>query len=144
MTRDRAKELLPILQAYADGKTIEHKHIEDCLWAEVTEHSAFPSNNYEYRIKPTEKAEESYRPFNSEEELIEEWIEKLEAEPEYKTIKCDLMLPLIWVRAKEYQTVNLIIAYDENCVFIQDVWFDLSELFDKYEFLDGTPCGVKK
>lgn len=50
MTRERAKELLPILQAYAEGKKIQveaHNH----KWFDVTElDDDFESLNY--RIKP--------------------------------------------------------------------------------------------
>lgn len=48
MNRERAKELLPIIQAFADGEKIE---VSDGIgWLG----SATPnwSNNYEYRIKP--------------------------------------------------------------------------------------------
>jgi len=48
MDRKRAKELLPIIQAFADGKTIQYFNIRVCDWYDTddcTRHS-------EYRIKP--------------------------------------------------------------------------------------------
>ena len=82
-------------------------------------------------------AEETDRPFSTVSEFIDEYKVK------NNIVNNEDVVPLIWVRDKECHSVNLITAYNENCVFIQDVFFDLSELFDKYEFLDGTPCGIE-
>ncbi len=54
MNRERAKELLPIIQAYAEGKEIEYKWISDDdgpdgAW--ITPDGTFESGG-EYRIKP--------------------------------------------------------------------------------------------
>ena len=60
MTREEAKELLPIIQAYAEGKTIQYRNVV-CEWEDVTieEDLSFADNPSEYRIKPEPK----YRPF---------------------------------------------------------------------------------
>ena len=51
MTREEAKQLLPIIQAYAEGKTIECKG--KSLFGSWTEaNSPSWSDNLEYRIKP--------------------------------------------------------------------------------------------
>ena len=51
-------------------------------------------------------------------------------------------MPLIWVKSKEYDnTTYLITAYDKENVHIEEIWIDLKELFEKYTFLDGRPCG---
>lgn len=64
MDRERAKELLPIIQAFAEGKTIQWR---GCLelrgsceeWADLPENelplTTFPANDYEYRIKPEKR-----------------------------------------------------------------------------------------
>ena len=71
MTREEAKELLPIIQAFAEGKKIETRYdIYD--WTE-TEVLHLESKN-EYRIKPEPK----YRPFKSQEEC---WNEMLKHQP---------------------------------------------------------------
>lgn len=77
MTREEAKELLPIIQAFAEGKTIEFIN-DDGEWEEVD----FPTwgKFFTYRIQPEAK----YRPFNSKEECWQEmqmhqpfgWIKK--------------------------------------------------------------------
>lgn len=67
MNRERAKELLPIIQAYAEGKQIQYrlKNEPDSVWTDKT--GDFSWNEcYEYRIKPEEEAE-----ITSIEELVE-------------------------------------------------------------------------
>ena len=49
MTRIRAKELIPLLQAYVDGKTIQVKQ-QDGSWIDCQAPS-FNRQTYEYRVK---------------------------------------------------------------------------------------------
>lgn len=53
MTRDEAKQLLPIIQAYAEGKKIEYRIFEggQPVWHDYDEH-CFTSSPDRYRIKP--------------------------------------------------------------------------------------------
>ena len=71
MTREEAKELLPIIQAYAEDKDIEM--FFDNKWVTGTnlDFTLSPEN---YRIKPEPK----YRPFKTEEEC---WDEMLNHQP---------------------------------------------------------------
>lgn len=77
MTRERAKELLPILQAYAEGKKIQveaHNH----KWFDVTElDDDFESLNY--RIKPEYNEIFKLKSMLEENHIPFEWVE-------YKTI----------------------------------------------------------
>jgi hypothetical protein len=50
MTRQRAKELLPVLQAYADGKTIQIKDQASGIWRDI-DYTHF-HDVIEYRVKP--------------------------------------------------------------------------------------------
>ena len=65
MTRDEAKELLPIIQAFAEGKTIEFKEY-GMEWKEA--HTPTWSSRLIYRIKQEPK----YRPFKGVEECWNE------------------------------------------------------------------------
>lgn len=68
MTREEAKELMPIIQAFAEGKEIESRCIkgDKSLWYNDEEPSF--DNDLEYRIKPETK----YRPFKDAEECWQE------------------------------------------------------------------------
>lgn len=72
MTREQAKELLPIIQAFVDGKTIEARTNSISKWIETTT----PKFDllHEYRIKPGPK----YRPFKNADEC---WQEMLKHQP---------------------------------------------------------------
>ena len=57
MNRERAKELLPIIQAYVEGKDIQFRSNEyEGSWIDMpTEDEltrTFPAEDYQYRIKP--------------------------------------------------------------------------------------------
>lgn len=93
MTREKVKEMLPILQAYAEGKVIECRTKPSALskswqdmndWTEMKEIEYW--NNIEYRIKPDSKAEAKYRPFANAEEC---WAEMSKHSP------------FGWVKSKE-------------------------------------------
>ena len=65
MTREEGKEMLPIIQAFAEGKTIQVK--ERGKWVDLDE-TDFSRSIDEYRIKPEQK----YRPFKTREECWQE------------------------------------------------------------------------
>ena len=77
MTREQAKELLPIIQAWAEGENIQF--LSDDEWHDINQ-ADFTCYPDKYRIKPEPK----YRPFNSQEECWQEmqkhqpfgWIKK--------------------------------------------------------------------
>ena len=61
MDRERAKKLLPIIQAFADGEQIQFRLVEDDPnfendWLALPENlltiMTFPAPDYDYRIKP--------------------------------------------------------------------------------------------
>ena len=121
MTREEAKVLLPIIQAFAEGKAIECRTKPSALskswqdmndWTEIKEIGYW--NNIEYRIKPEPK----YRPFKDAKEC---WQEMQKHQP------------FGWVKyADKYISIS---AIDSN----NDYEID----FDDYTFADSTPFGVK-
>lgn len=67
MTREKVKELLPILEAYANEKTIQYCHkYPEPHWEDVkpNEQLDFGGDAINYRIK----SEPKYRPFNNSKE----------------------------------------------------------------------------
>lgn len=132
MNRQQAKELLPIIQAFAEGKTIERKGILDneSKWCEVL----LPTFNVavsNYRIKPESK----YRPFIDNKEC---WNEMLKHQP------------FGWVRTMNAENDYYIIdgvLHSENLdcsvVTMAGESYDYKEMLDIYLFADGTPFGIK-
>lgn len=69
MNRQQAKELIPILQAFTEGKIIQiRKHGEERYYDSTNSNLNFVLDNYDYRIK----AEPKYRPFANAEECWQE------------------------------------------------------------------------
>ena len=68
MTREQAKELLPILQAFAEGKEVEIKTKEGSEWQILKENDMqyIDFRKCDLRIKP------KYRPFKNKEECWQE------------------------------------------------------------------------
>lgn len=128
MDREHAKELLPIIRAFAEGKSIEFKDSYG-KWIK-SDLLAFDLPLKNYRIKPEPK----YRPFANAEEC---WQEMQKHEP------------FGWVKDKEVGDYEIITRVNdkENLGFMsinsQRDW-TLEGLMDFYTFADGTPFGIKE
>ena len=128
MTREEAKELLPIIQAFAEGKSVQFS--DEGNWYK-TENPAFASGTM-YRIKP----ESQYRPFKSQEEC---WNEMLKHKPFgwLKSIKKQEKVHIGRVfEVKDYVLITLSINEGINN--------NSSYFFNEYTFADGTPFGIKE
>ena len=78
MTIERAKELLPIIQAYAEGKKLQYKVVGYDDWHDVYDEDGInEGTRYEYRIKPSEKYNEIFKlkSLLEENHIPFEWIE---------------------------------------------------------------------
>lgn len=130
MTREQAKELLPIIQAYAEGKDIEMLTVDN-EWIKAT-FPNFTLNPRFYRIKPEPK----YRPFETKEEC---WNEMLNHQP------------FGWLKEKENKKEMAHIGriYDTHGDVLitlsinEGVNLSCSYFFREYTFADGTPFGSK-
>ena len=125
MTREEVKEMLPVLQAFAEGKTIESRCIkgDKSLWYDDEDPSF--DDDLEYRIKP----EPTYRPFKDAEEC---WLEMQKHQP-FGWVK--------WndVRYNIYAVSSISVCLiNGNCENM-----DFSYAYQKLTFDDGTPFGVK-
>lgn len=122
MTRDDAKKLLPIIQAYVEGKNIQYEVAID-RWEDI-ENPSFKSF-IKYRIKPEPK----YRPFKSQEEC---WIEMLKHQP------------FGWVKEISSEMLYLINGISNISIVIMEDINSFKEAMNIYEFKDGTPFGIKE
>ena len=133
MTREEIKELLPIMQAFVEGKTIECSFNGE-PWTE-TNNPLF-CYNCKYRIK-SDRSQPKYRPFETKEEC---WNEMLKHHP------------VGWVKSKDKGYFHLIGLVQWSSE-LEDVMitFATSEqltrssrsLSEDYIFADGTPFGIK-
>ena len=124
MNRQEAKELLPIIQAFAEGKTILVQ--EDIDWCYLGNESDFNLNPQRYRIKPEPK----YRPFKDAEEC---WQEMQKHQP------------FGWLKHKTDNVYSFISKIDKDCCyFAVNVYWSFDTLFKTKTFIDGTPFGIKE
>lgn len=139
MTKEEAKQLLPIIQAIAEGKVIECraklgrlKGVVDIpnKWTETKE--IWCTNSLEYRIKPEQ--EPKYRPFKDEKEC---WTEMQKHQP------------VGWLKNKRNDKDPEVFIH---CGVIKGDWiltdvdeesFPFDKIYNNYTFVDGTHFGVK-
>ena len=125
MTREEAKELLPIIQAFVAGKQIQDT-IEGLEWFDTDEiNLEYEGQKIKHRIKPEPK----YRPFKTQEEC---WNEMLKHQP------------LGWIRESNTKILYNISMIDDCYLSTQDQSKHLVDTLNIYEFLDGTPFGIKE
>lgn len=129
MTRKEVKLLMPVLQAFAEGKTLQIRKLDEETWYDTTKDNLnFNLYNYDYRVKPELK----YRPFKDVKEC---WKEMLKHQP------------LGWIRSitSEYLGTISVISNEEGDKYpitaYGTVW-SLTSLFKNYCFADGTPFGI--
>ena len=126
MTREEAKQLLPIIQAFAEGKAIESRCIkgDKSLWYDDEDPSF--DNDLEYRLK----TEPKYLPFANAEECFAE-MQKHQ--------------PLGWVKDKKDGHYVLITGVDDDTCGMSlngNAAWSLSGIMDLFTFSDGTPFGI--
>ena len=116
MTREEAAKLLPILQAFAEGRQIEgiYKGLKS-PWMSIENLEL--NEGMEFRVKP----EPTYRPFANAEEC---WKEMQKHQP------------FGWIISKEYKK--------RSCLSIVPEEEEFRSFFKCYTFADGHPFGIKK
>ena len=131
MNRNQAKEILPIIQALADGRTIQFA-ATDKEWVDLDSDDGgvfletLINNPQFYRIKP------EYHPFKNAEEC---WQEMLKHKP------------FGWV--KEPRSFSYIIYIEDEMIGYGRVsgtilHNNFKDALRFFTFADGTPFGVKK
>ena len=123
MNRNQAKELLPVIKAFSEGKAIQQTDGYD--WYDLDDPD-FMASGSSYRIKPETK----YRPFKNADECWQEM-------QKYK--------PFGWLKDKNDGHLILItvVGNDKMMALNGRVGLDLLGMMNNYVFADGTPFGVK-
>ena len=133
MTREEVKALLPVIQAWSEGKSIEtrYKDSEEAQWIKVDKDAFSDTENYDYRIKP----EPTYRQFK---DAVECWQEMRKHQP------------FGWLQDKACKVFKLYaISIDNDGIMIADYDNGTSletfkSLYLNYAFSDGEPFGIKE
>lgn len=126
MTKEQAKHLAEVLNAYAEGKPIEV--LLDGEWGEVdlNEYSFDENESYRIRKEPT------YRPFKNAKECFEEMKKHY---------------PIGWVYCNNIWDNILVHITETGVGYVEFDSFTYSfvEAFNKvFTFADGQPFGIKE
>ena len=128
MIKESLKKILPVMQAFVEGKTIQRYDLKNDDWYDVSPNANIDFGyGYDYRIKPESK----YRPFKNQKEC---WDEMLKHQP------------FGWLRNIFTQRLFNIdtISYTTYNIRINNSILDGDDAFNSYTFADGTPFGVKE
>ena len=123
MTREEARKLLPIIEAYSKGKTIQIWDESKSKWFDL-DVAAFGAYPDKYRIKPEPK----YRPFKNQEEC---WNEMSKHQS------------FGWLKNKCGNIFNIIAIFKES-IKLNECDTHYSVLCKEFKFMDGTPFGIKE
>ena len=132
LTREEAKEMLPIIQAWADGQTVDW-YDPAIGWRLSGFTMDFDKKPNFYRITPEPK----YRPFKTREEC---WNE-MHKHPDFGWVKVNVNVTC------EYEQIVRIVDYRKteltfNIANSDDVYTS-EMMLNTYTFIDGTPFGIK-
>lgn len=124
MTREQAKELLPIIKAYSEGKVIQYRHRGMTTWYDL-DSAQFNCDINLYRIK----TEPKYKPFKTKEEC---WTEMLKHQP------------FGWVKEISTEMLYLINGMTNTSIVTMENINSFEEAINIYKFKDGEPFGIKE
>nr|DAW35398.1 MAG TPA: hypothetical protein [Caudoviricetes sp.] len=123
MNRNQAKEILPIIKAFSEGKVIQLKSI-DGIWEEVRDNTLFDCDPKLYHIKPEPK----YRPFANAEEC---WQEMQKHQP-FGWIKCE----------ESYFNILNVNDYYVGLGDNSSILLASKNSYQDNTFANGTPFGI--
>ena len=139
MNREQAKELLPIIQAFAEGKIIQSRRING-MWIDLEMKTALNiisliDEPQKYRIKPEPK----YRPFANAEECWQEmqkhqpfgWVKKTCGHCKFLHIM-------------EVYSTGIVINNVDSFGNFRNLIKTYNSAFAETIFADGTPFGIKE
>lgn len=130
MTREEIKKVLPVIQAFTEGKVIQTKNGDE-TWITIGKETDLNIESLAeypdcFRIKPEPK----YRPFKDADEC---WQEMLKHEP------------FGWLREKKRNVYTQIgFMHTEGIQGTSGGSSNYKAFFDCFSFADGAPFGVKE
>ena len=153
MINERIKQLVAVLQAYLNGKTIQYYDVDYSFkiahpgernfnnkWVDVDEDHIFKLDLCEYRIKP----EPNCRPFKNTEECWKEmqkhqpfgWVKEKGDKLSYELLAC--------VSENEEAPISFAVYGSVGMGIIDRPSIEFNEMFNAFTFADSAPFGVKE
>lgn len=137
MNREQAKALLPFIQAFSEGKTVQwltgSGEWYDVVGKDTIDFEYLADRKTKYRIKPDPK----YRPFRTVKECLSE-MKKHQ--------------PFGWLKDKDSELRNIQALTEKmstiaDGVYLRGInlingWHVFEEAVKEYTFADGTPFGI--
>ena len=131
MTREEAKNLLPIIQAFAEGKTIQDWTND--TWKDKEYTSFGELSQSPIKPEPYYKPKPKYRPFKTKEECLNEMLKHQ---------------PFGWFRSTCNKNLFNTICIDNDGIKITNNlmkrMYSYSNAFSSIKFVDGSPFGIKE
>ena len=121
MVKEGLKKILPVMQAFVGGKTIQRYDDKKDDWYDVSSNANIDFC-YDYRIKP----EQTYRPFKNQEECCQEMLKHQ---------------PFGWIRSTMSGNWYVIESISDD-IYYDGTFISYDVAFECCEFIDGTPFGV--
>ena len=121
--------MIEVMQAYLSGEKIEYRYSHTALLE--CRVPIWNWNNFDYRVKPKQKTKTKFLPFNTVDEFLAAQREHVSI---IKMIDDDRLL-------------SAFVRHDGSVLFVlpksicEKLLINVDNLFGKYEFADGTPCG---
>ena len=118
MTRGQADQVLPIITAFINGKTVQKSIVSRNEW--IDDNSPTFSIEFDWRIKPQPRIV----PFDFNDFPI--FINKV-------------------VKIKNDPTIYAVVAANQSFIWIGVIpqGYSYTEFFNNFTFVDGSPCGKK-
>lgn len=153
MRNGQIKQLVNVLQAYLNGKTIQYYDVDyrfkiahpgernfNNKWVDADEDHLFRPDFYDYRVKPEPK----YRPFKDADECWHEmlkhqpfgWVKEKGDKLSYELLAC--------VSENDEAPISFAVYGSVGMGIIDRPSIEFNEMFNAFTFADGAPFGVKE
>ena len=156
-----------VIKAWEDGKQIQVTPKGTDKWIDLHFEPTWDLRD-EYRVKPEEEMKEKkdekpecpceddtdskacvgcdksskkeYKPYETVHEFIQDYQDRF---PTTNPRPC-YTLPFIWLRNKNKKDERELVYCFRNLVIKMDnTYWDMNDLFNQWEYLDGSPCGME-
>ena len=133
MIMKTTKEMIEVMQSYLRGEIIVTHYLYDPKDYWITCGTPiWDWNNFDYRVKPKTK----YVPFDTAEEFLAA-----------QRLHGDRLISTYFIEPLKFNDIYInadgivLIRTKDECGADFDYFGDLKDLFKKFKFSDGTPCG---